>query len=568
MEDESSFEKSMLWGLMTEFLVGDSYKPRLTLRQGQSSFLLIVYNTGKQTKYYNFKPINDSTEYRLISFGNAHEYNRDVEESSSNVTIDFSKLKRKSKVDSLGDLLKSSYPNPISTILGEETKYSRADLGGSRGSSHIEDHLISKRMIIEAGIGQKKSLNQLFGNDKFPDFAELGAETDELRNSDKQLSPQYLEQLLMKQEKMLQTVIDLLQQRGPSSMTEQRSTVKSNSQTVSIGTNTTMRANELQQLMNEGYEQGSGFGGTQGHLIDPFGAQNESKQKIISVMPERPSLNKTLSGYPKSDNDSKSSRRFKDKDDTQPSPGDDSHSEKRMQANKVRNYPDDSFSMRSSNPNNPESSSIQGKAYEKARTSKKDASMNFESTGLYQKSVTPPLPVHNGKSDYQQPFSPQIHSSDRLAYGRSTEGGLSRGLNTHNPDNDLRLMKGNSYQEHHGSRDSKYIGRRTPNPLTYTSQTQVDHSSISQTTEKYDQYKLGQSQTRAWKEASPQSDPMSKLSILQELEANSKACEYDNGGGKSTFEIPRIWGGYNHDTNADSDDDETRNIQHHYKNYN
>ena len=71
----------MLWGLMTEFLVGDSYKPRLTLRQGQSSFLLIVYNTGKQTKYYNFKPINDSTEYRLISFGNAHEYNRDVERS-------------------------------------------------------------------------------------------------------------------------------------------------------------------------------------------------------------------------------------------------------------------------------------------------------------------------------------------------------------------------------------------------------------------------------------------------------------------------------------------------------
>lgn len=569
IEEESSYEKSLLWGLLTEFLVGDSYKPRLPLSQGQPSFLLICYNPGKATKYYNFKPVSESTEYRLVNFGNAHERStRDKEESSSTVHIDFSTLKRKGKVDSLADLLKASQPKPISSILGEEGKYSRGDMGGSGGSSQIEDQPISRSLVSDNCIGQKNALSQLIGNEKFPDFAELGLETSELRSSGNQLTPQYLEQLLMKQEKMLQTVIDLLQQRGPSLLTEQRSTVKSNNQTVSIGTNTTMRANELQQYMAEAYNEESAFDDIQANATDPFGLQNDQKQKIISVMPERPSLNKTLSGFPKSDNDSKSSRRFKDKDDTQPSPGDDSNSEKRMQVNKIRNYPDDSFSMRSSNPNNMESSSIQGRPYEKARTSKKDASMNFESSGFYQKSVTPPHPVQNGKSDYQPQFSPQITSNDRLAYGRSTEGGQSRGFNTHTPENDLRLMKGSSYQEQLGARESKYSGRRTPNPLTYASQTQGGHTDFSHITDKYSSNNFGQTQTKTWKEASPKSDPISKLSILQELEANSKACEFDNGGGKTTFEIPRIWGGYNHDTNADSDDDETRNIQHHYKKYN
>ena len=566
-EDENC--RSLLWGLFTDFFISDSLKPRLSLKTGQASFVLISFNPDKQLKFFTFKSINDTADFRLYNFGNIHSTEGDLEGSEGNIQINLRQLKRKSKIETIPELLKFSSTKPIADILGEDVRQPWSDNRLPEGRRLADAYLNTKHKAAGSNPHTRLQLNDLIGSDKLPDFADFETDSRDPKDGGKQISPEYLEQLLMRQEKMLQTVIDLLQQRGNSPNGDPRSTVKSNQQTVSIGTNTTMRANELQQFMGEACfddQQNNSIGF---NSSDPFTGAPAPKKKIISVGPDRNSLSRTLSGMPKSDNESKSSRRLKDKDDTQPSPGDDTQSEKRMQANRIRHYVDDSISIRSSNVNQLESSSIQiGKHLDKLHHPKHDSSLNYGSLGLYQKPVTPPIQAHHKRPDFHQPYSPQFTTHERLQFGRATDSGLTRGTNTESPLEDLRLNKGSSYQESVQSRETRTANRKAQplgQPNFHNFREEGSTSKMANRLDSFQEDRGLRENPHSWMDRPKNSDQNSKLSILQELEANTKACEFDQGGGKATFEIPRICGDFKDYDMHESDDEETRKIQHHYK---
>lgn len=529
------------------------------MQPGQASFVLISFNPEKQPKFFSFKGINDSADYRMYNLGNIHtseEY--DDVNSANTILVNLRQMKRKAKIETIQELLKTSVPKPVSDLCSEVSRPPWQNQRSVASTRAQKDSISAQQKGIDPKIQARMQLSDLIAGEKLTDIVDFDGDSRVLKTAEKA----WLEPILMRQEKMLQTVIDLLQ-RGNSPQGDQRSTVKSNQQTVSIGTNTTMRANELQQFMGEvGLDdpQNNSIGF---HSNDPFGGPVQPKKKIISVGPERNSLSRTLSGMPKSDNESKSSRRVKEKDETQPSPGEDSASENRMQANRVRHYVDDSISIRSSNVNQFESSSIHlGKHLDRYRQPKHDSSLNYGSSAVYQKPVTPPVQAHHKRQEYQQPFSPQFTTNDRHQFGRATDSGLTRGTNTESPIDDLRLLKGSSYQETVQSRDTR-PARKIQTTGSFGLPSYRDEGSIPKLGVKLDASEEEIEQSKPKKDRLP--DPNSKLSILQELEANVKACEYDQGGGKATFEIPRIFGEYKDYSTPDSDDEETRNIQYNYK---
>jgi len=566
--DADPVTRRLIWGVLTDFVCSQQISTRFSLKQGPPAFLLISYNPGQSPKFFQFRMMQESIEYKLNAYGNIHSADSGTGDST---IFDLSKAKKKGKVENLNDILRP----PGMPVYTEDKRNSK-------------QRPVAKSTTV-AATGTDAIYRSPEGSQFFPgglgQYSSLGKSTsmDDAKVDFSKASPELFEYMFNRQENMLskqenmfamiKQIYEMMKQRDPSSVSEAISSMKQSQQTVSIGTNTTMKAKDLQTF-----------------LQDEPRPKMDSLQKMFANFQDRSSLSHTYSGHQRSDGDSHSSRPLKD--DAQPSPIEDVKRVGHFQA-----QADETNSLRSSNTANKQDRQSAG--YLPAKSRGTGSHMPEYPRNLPQPKPHSPAFQSQGRrgapEGYNHPYSPQLRpegSSGAQFFGRATESALSgQQSRMHTqmamPFQDEPKLGGKSISHQTGMNQhsqssglqnpDRYISNVKDQPIAKATQSaglptqNFTSSHIGVPLSKYDQ--IGKFSKENGVQAMQVKEVESSLTPLASfpgMEANVKESEFDNGGGRSTFEIPVIRGNYHtkHHSSSDSDndDDHLKDIQRKYMN--
>ena len=561
LETKGSIRR-LLWGVLTDFVASSRLSERWSLSPNHLSFLLISYNLGTAPRFFQFRLLQDACEYRLSSYGNAHELS--TEGDTRVLALDFTRMKRRGKTENLSEVLKSTETEP-------QWKESPLTDPFRRGT---ETKMEERGRAVE-GIARRM----------YEELGAVGSDIQDLRQepfSDSQY-PEIFEQIIKRQDKfegMLQTIINLMQEQRESKMRESAPGGPRPSQ-MTVGTNTTMKANDLQRFLVEG----SGSAGREqgGHF-----------QKIISAFPESGSLSQNLSAPQRSEGGSRSSK---------PSPAEETVSDKRNMGGNTGflNFGDETISLESSNTNGrgkekpPPQPPLRPK-YVSTHTqvdvegsdhSRADRTLYMTNTHFSTKSIAaskfdlrmePGLknldhrvsnagPRHaetrhqkNVNFEYSPPFQ-----QDRFLVGRGTDGprGGEYGGKGGSSYSDLAGVDGQSEEEGKEEERNKHRGKK--GGIGEIGKVGEKGGKGFLQERRKDESGFGRMERGASASKSNEKNSLVDREAFIGMARDIKASEHNAGDNRSTFEIPRARGSY-HKNDSDSEADDVKDISKKYQN--